>query len=384
MKILMGSILNMDVDMNGVVITAKEQQSLLKLEKHQVSLITPYTYPRNTILFALLRWSSTSFMRTGRSIFTLLNLTIKGLILARQIYRKRGYYEVFHAHDVISAMVFLCLAKGSVITLLNAHFHMEPWDEFVAGGYIKQNDMSYHILKFLFCRTLNSRGLKFMPVSQRNSSLIDNMLLSKQNASVVLYPGIDSTLLNDTRLIDPPYLINVGRLDARKNQVWLIDILAELEKLGLICPLVLVGPEDSQEKIRVLERMNDLNIQSPVHFLGQRSSRETQGLIQSALLYIHASRSESFGRTLVEAMSTKTTVVACEYDAVHEILDDAAILKSVWTQTQTAAYLKALIEDQSMRRDLQKSQHEKYLQTFTGKQMISTYKHTIERIWRIS
>jgi len=384
MKILMGSILNMDVDMNGVVVTAKEQQSLLHRENHKVGLITPYTYPQKSVLFTLLRWSSTLFTRTGLSIFTLINLSIKGLILARQTHKQLRNYEVLHAHDMISAMVFLLLSRGRVITILNAHFYMEPWEEFVAGGYIKRKDISYNILKFLFLKTLNSVDLKLMPVSQRNSTLLDKMILSNQNKSVVLYPGIDATMANDSILNAPPYLINVGSLNTRKNQVWLIDILAELEKMGTLCPLVLVGPEDSKEKTRVLDRMKSLKIQSPVQFLGQRNAMETKRLIQSALLYIHASRSESFGRTLVEAMSTKTTVVACEYDAVYEILDDAAILKSDWTHTQTAAYLKALIEDLSMRRDLQKSQHEKYLQTFTGKQMISTYKNTVEGIWRIS
>lgn len=384
MKILMGSILNMDVDMNGVVITAKEQQALLNHENHMASLITPYTYPRNTVLFTLLRWSSTAFTRTGYSIFTLLNLAIKGFILAHQTYKLRRYYEVFHAHDLISAMVFLLLARGSDITLLNAHFYQEPWEEFVDGGYIKPRGMSYCILKFLFLKTLNSLNLRLMPVSKRNSGLLDDMVHPKQNASVVLYPGIESTLLSDSRCIDPPYLINVGSLDSRKNQVWLIDILAELERLGSFCPLVLVGPEDAREKIRVLDRMNELKIKSPVHFLGQKNSLETRGLIQSALLYIHAARNESFGRTLVEAMSTKTTVVACEYKAVHEILDDAAILKSHWTLTQTAAYVKTLIDDKSLRRDIQESQHKKYLQTFTGKQMISTYTNTLEGFWRLS
>lgn len=384
MKILMGSILNMDADMNGVVITAKEQQALLNRENHTVDLITPYTYPRNTVLFTLLRWTSAAFTRTGFSVFTLLNLAIKGFILAHQTYKLRRNYEVFHAHDLISAMVFLLLARGSDITLLNAHFYIEPWDEFVAGGYIKLDDMSYTILKFLFLRTLNSVNLRLMPVSRRNSGLLNEMVSHKQTSSVVLYPGIDSVTQVGQGLMDQPYLINVGRLDSRKNQVWLIDLLAELEKLGLFCPLVLVGPEDALEKIKVLDRISELKIKSPIHFLGQKNSLETRTLLKSALLYIHAANKESFGRTLVEAMSSKTTVVACEYKAVHEILDDAAILKSHWTLSQTAAYIKTLIEDESLRRNLQESQYKKYLQTFTGQQMISTYSNTLEGQWRLS
>ena len=83
-------------------------------------------------------------------------------------------------------------------------------------------------------------------------------------------------------------------------------------------------------------------------------------------------------------MSAKTTVVACEYEAVHEILDDAAILKSEWTQTQTATFLKTLMENKPLRESLQKSQYRKYLQTFTGEQMIQTYNNALEGLWRLS
>jgi glycosyltransferase involved in cell wall biosynthesis len=327
--------------------------------------------------------TSIAFTRSGLTIFTLFNLSIKAMILARQTYKLRKNYDVFHAHDLISAMVFLLLARGNDVTLLNAHFFVEPWEEFVVGGYIKRNDVTYHILKYIFLKTLNSMNLRFMAVSQRNSNLISEMVPNQKMPSIVLYPGIESTMLSSPILNDTPYLINVGSLDKRKNQIWLIDILSELEKLGIICPLVLVGPEDAVEKERLLKRIDHLKIQSPVHLLGKRNPIETKRLIQSALIYIHASKSESFGRTLVEAMSTKTTVVACDYDAVHEILDDNAILKSDWTQVETATFLKTLIENEALRGSLQKTQYRKYLQAFTGEQMILTYTNTLEGAWRI-
>ncbi len=384
MKILMGSILNMDIDMNGVVITAKEQQSKLMGRNHHVQLLTPYIYPHQTILFTLLRWTSVAFTRTGLTIFTLLNLTVKALILARLTLRSQQNYDVFHAHDVVSAMVFEMLARGSNVTLLNAHFYVEPWEEFVAGGYVKRNDLTYHILKYLFLRTLKSSNLRFMPVSQRNSNLLAEMVSNQKLPSIVLYPGIDSTSNHNPTQIDTPYLINVGSMDVRKNQIELIGILAELERLGFCLPLVLVGPENALEKERINRRISALNIKTPIHFLGQKSPEETLLLIQSAQLYLHVSSIESFGRTLVEAMSTKTPVVAREYDAVHEILDEAAIIKSEWNTARAAAFIKTLLENKVLRENLQKSQHAKYLRSFTGTQMVNTYTNALEGSWRLS
>ncbi len=382
MRILMGSILNMDVDMNGVVTTAKEQQVILRRNQHDVRLITPYTYRQKSLLFFLLRASSVAFMRWGYSIFTLINLVLKGLILAHQTLKMRKNYDVFHAHDLISACVFLLISRTSTVTFLNAHFYMAPWDEFVEGGYIKKNDLSYHILKYLFVKTLSNTDLQLLPVSERNLRLLNKLLPKKQLRSVVLYPVVENKILEDKNIRNSSYLINVGSLNARKNQVGLIDILAELEALGVFCPLVLVGPEDPDEKNRVLDRISNLNLQSPVHFLGQKNSKYTQTLIQSALLYVHTAKTESFGRTLVEAMSVKTAVVAHEYEALHEILDEEAIIKSEWDACHAAAFLKTLIEDNSSREELQKSQYQKYLQSFTGEQLVSTYTNTFERFWR--
>ena len=384
MKILMASILNMDVDMNGVVVTAKEQQDLLNHNRHQVTLITPYTYAPTSFLFNVLRWSSMAFMRSGLSIYSMINLLVKGLILAHQTYRLRSFHTVFHAHDLISALVFLVMSRRGNVTLLNAHFHTEPWEEFVAGGYIKRHSISHKLMELLFLRVLGATHLKLMPVSRRNLALLQGMVPKPSSSSVVLYPGIEPIHSDATDRIQGSYLINVGSLDARKNQFILIDILAELEKQGITIPLVLVGPEETNEKQRIQDRISALGLQSPVYFLGKMDFEATQQLIQSALLYVHTSRNESFGRTLVEAMSLKIPVIAFEYEAVKEILDPSAILKSDWSHAETATFLKTLIESKALRQDFQQNQHQKYLQTFTQEQMLNTYTQTIERNWRYS
>lgn len=384
MKILMASILNMEVDMNGVVVTAKEQQDLLTHNQHQVTLITPYTYAHASFLFSALRWTSVVFMRSGLSIFSMFNLLVKGLILAHQTYKLRKTHTVFHAHDLIRAMVFQILSRRGNVTLLNAHFHTAPWEEFVLGGHIKRHSLSHKLMKFLFLRTLGATHLKFMPVSRRNLALLQSMVPSPSSSSVVLDPGIAAIQSGATNRIPGSYLINVGSLDARKNQLVLIDILAELEKQGISIPLVLVGPEEITGKQRIQDRIAELGLQSPVHIMGQMDFYATQRLIQSALLYVHTSRNESFGRTLVEAMSLKTPVIAFEYEAVIEILDPSAVLNADWSNADIAMFLKTLIESPALREDFQQIQHRKYLQTFTQEQMLNTYTQTIERTWRVS
>ncbi len=384
MKILMASILNMDADMNGVVVTAKEQQDLLNHHQHTVTLITPYTYAHASFHFNALRWTSVAFMRSGLSIFAMLNLLVKGLILAHQTIKLRKAHTVFHAHDLISAMVFLILSRRGDVTLLNAHFHTAPWDEFVLGGYIKRHSISYKLMKFLFLRTLRAAQLNLMPVSKRNLGLLQSMVPGSSSSSVVLYPGISAIQTGATNSIQGSYLINVGSLDARKNQLVLIDILADLEKQGISIPLVLVGPEEITEKQRILDRISALSLRSPVYILGKLDVKATQRLIQSALLYVHTSRNESFGRTLVEAMSLQTPVIAFEYEAVSEILDPSAVINTNWSNADIATFLKTLIESPALREDFQQKQHKKYLQTFTQEQMLNTYTQTIERTWRVS
>jgi glycosyltransferase involved in cell wall biosynthesis len=64
-------------------------------------------------------------------------------------------------------------------------------------------------------------------------------------------------------------LINIGRFNTQKNQLFLLDIFAEIIKQNNNYQLFLVGLGDLEAKLK--QKVKDLNLQEKVHFLGLRN-----------------------------------------------------------------------------------------------------------------
>jgi len=377
MRILMASILNIGKDMNGVTVSIKELKSSLEKKGNQIKLASPYTYRKDSLLYKTLCHSAQWYQKFNYSFLSLVVLLIKMLIICVQVQRQKNNYNYFHAHDVFSAAVLLIAAGKNKVKILTTHFFTYPWEEFAEAGYVKYNSISFNILRYFSILVLRNKGLKKLSVSEynyRNLQMIDS---NSTNPKTVIYPGLKVKTQRIVLEDRANYLINVGTINHRKNQIVLIDILAELEKTGLQIPLVLVGPEDKTEKARIEQRIKELRIKSQVHFFGEQSEKQTRLLIANARLYIHTSFQESFGRTLIESINLHTPVLALDYKAVNEILTDDAVISREWSIARTAQYVKNFLTNKTLKERLQKRQYEHFLKNFTEEKMVEKYTNYI-------
>ena len=62
------------------------------------------------------------------------------------------------------------------------------------------------------------------------------------------------------------YLVNVGRLDNRKNQQYLIDVASWLRKWGSETPVKLVGPSSVSELERLKSKAEKLGVADLIEF----------------------------------------------------------------------------------------------------------------------
>lgn len=95
-------------------------------------------------------------------------------------------------------------------------------------------------------------------------------------------------------------LINVGRFNTQKNQLFLLDIFAEILKINNNYQLFLVGLGDLETKLK--QKVKDLNLQDNVHFLGLRN--DVPELLQAMDVFMFPSLHEGFSVAFVEAQST--------------------------------------------------------------------------------
>lgn len=100
-------------------------------------------------------------------------------------------------------------------------------------------------------------------------------------------------------------LVNIGRFNTQKNQLFLLEIFAELLKLNVNYRLFLVGQGELESQLRA--KTKELKIENKVTFLGLRN--DIPELLQAMDVFLFPSLFEGLPVSLVEAQSTGITCV---------------------------------------------------------------------------
>lgn len=139
---------------------------------------------------------------------------------------------------------------------------------------------------------------------------------------VVIYDGIDTSFYK-VRPILTNNLVNIaviGHLNRNKNQIELIETLHNLISKSLAnFHLYLIG--DGELRSELEEYVKNHNMDSYVSFYGRRS--DLRSILDTIDVVVSCSKSEAFGRTLIEAMLHGCLVISSvsENNASNEIIE---------------------------------------------------------------
>lgn len=112
-------------------------------------------------------------------------------------------------------------------------------------------------------------------------------------------------------------IVSVGRLDREKNHALTIRAFAKADLPNSELWIAGTGPEERN----LNELVGRLGMEGRVHLLGERE--DIPSLLESANLFVSASRQEGFPNVLLEAMASELPVVASDcLSGPREILDD--------------------------------------------------------------
>lgn len=118
-----------------------------------------------------------------------------------------------------------------------------------------------------------------------------------------------------------PVLVHVGRLAREKNLPFLmracLKVLAEADEAHFI----VAGEGKNKEELEKMAKEAG-EVSRRVHFLGRREGRALADTYAAGDLFVFASKSETQGMVIAEAMAAGTPVVALEADGVRDILED--------------------------------------------------------------
>jgi glycosyltransferase involved in cell wall biosynthesis len=150
--------------------------------------------------------------------------------------------------------------------------------------------------------------------------------------------------------IRTPYVLSVGRLNARKN----LAVLAEAYSLAkkrqsLPHTLVIVGKKDhgSASLVESVRKTGG----GEILFTGFVPDEDLPGLYAGADVLVYPSLFEGFGLPLIEAMASGVPVVASDAPALRETMGDAGWAVDPLQPEEMAAAISGLVRDERLRKD---------------------------------
>lgn len=221
-----------------------------------------------------------------------------------------GVPDLIHAHTYLGAWVGSAIKSTYNIPLV------------VTEHYTKIQDGTISQLHDSIAKEAYAHSDKIIAVS---TALAEKIKAKYHHSAIVLPNFIDTQLFSFSRSVNtkPSVLkmICVGDLIERKQVNLILEAMKRIEQVELT--IIGKGPELN----RLIKLSKDLKLSSRVNFKGQKTQVELSKLLPKHDLLIHASRLETFGLVIIEAMASGLPVICFDNGGATDLLtEDVGII----------------------------------------------------------
>jgi len=152
-----------------------------------------------------------------------------------------------------------------------------------------------------------------------------------------------------------PFVLTVGDLQPRKNQIGLIRAFEEVVRAHPRLPhkLVIVG-QDTWYSDHVLAAAKKSGVSARIHFTGFVKDDELLQLYGASDLFVFPSFYEGFGLPILEAMACSRAVACSNTSAMPEVANAAALLFDPNSTEEIARAMRDLLLDGELRARLER------------------------------
>lgn len=226
---------------------------------------------------------------------------------------------VIHAQDIFACYIALILKPlFNYRIILTVHFNESVAAEFIENKLIKRNGWLHKIIGCIEKNILQKTDHIVFVSDFMYQSLSEKY--SMKNYSVI-YNGTN----NRNKITDKIFengsnkiLLNIGTLEKRKNQIFLLEMFSQLLEKNNEYELWLIGGGLDQK--RLTEISERLNISSKIRFCGK--VEEVNEYLSKTFLYLHSALIENFPLSLLEAQSCGIPVIAPPVGGIPELVKD--------------------------------------------------------------
>lgn len=232
-----------------------------------------------------------------------------------------------------------------------------------------------HIYNFKF-KFACKKADKIIAVSEKTKADIIHFYKIPENKIEVIYQScnevfkkgisvVDQKKILEKYQISKPFLLSVGTLEPRKNQISIINAFSKLARKDY--DLVLIG-KGKKYKNQLELFIKKENIQN-VKILGNVTHEDLPAIYQATQLFIYISLYEGFGIPILEALASKKSVIAATGSCLEEAGGGGAIYVDPLNINEITSAINQLLENQEMIEDLIKK-GEVHLKIFEPKLLI--------------
>lgn len=175
-----------------------------------------------------------------------------------------------------------------------------------------------------------------------------------------------------------PIILFVGSDHPRKNLPALLQAVAQLKISYPQIALLKVGlPGFVQERVKNLEKVDELNVHDSVHFLGEVSNSRLNELYNLADVVAVPSLAEGFGLAALEALAAGRPAVVANTTALPEVVGSAALLVNPERPEEIAVAIEKIIKNPALAADLKEkglAQASKFTWRSAAEKTLEVYK----------
>ena len=223
-----------------------------------------------------------------------------------------------------------------------------------------------------------------LPVTYQVKEQLERFIPSDIRPKIeVLYMGSDKPeMLNEAEANELKVALNfsdesfnvgmVGRINEAKGQHLLIKAVDVLVKKGLDVSAYFVGHAMEESYLESLKQdIKNKNLEKNIHFLG--FMKNPHHFYQICDAVVLASKRETFGLVLIEAMQVGTAVIGANSGGVVEIIDDGetGLLFESQNYESLASAIQKLIQNTALNKSIAKAGQVKCDDKFSNEKQFS-------------
>ncbi|MDO8863462.1 glycosyltransferase [Haliea sp. E1-2-M8] len=302
--------------------------------------------------------------------------------LYRQVFRFRP--DIIHVHHPFwlgSAGVFLARRLG-IPVVYTYHTRLEHYAHYVPlPGPLFRNLVSHAVVR----RFANRCDAVIVPTESaeeylRTIGVRRRILVQPTGIDVEKFRAVPEERLRQLQAEHAPrgerILISISRLSGEKNIDFLLNAIRTL-KIGCAEPFRLLIIGDGPERQRIDARIRELGLADSVSLLGAVAPEQIPVYCRLGDIFLFASRSETQGMVILEAMAAGMPVVAVRSSGIDDIVDNGFNgFKTPADTAQWSARIEQLLLDPALHKKLSAN-----AESFADNFSISRFSESVQRFY---